>query len=99
MIDEELSRAVVSFLGPPGVLDATEPERRVTVLLGDRAFDVVPRIRAMLAELDAVTPPFWNSGNLQDMGHNVERWLRTSYPELDDQALKAVANSYTFNHK
>lgn len=53
----------------------------------------------MLAELDAVTPPFWNSGNLQDMGHNVERWLRTSYPELDDQAVTAVANSYTFNHK
>jgi hypothetical protein len=97
VIDDELSRAVVSFLGSPGVLDPTEPERRVVVLLGDRAFDVVPRIRTMLA--DAATPPFWNSSNIQDMGNNVERWLRETHPELDDHAVKAVANSYTFNYK
>ena len=58
VIDDELSRAVVSFLGSPRALDSTEPERRVLVLLGDRAFDVVQGIQAMLADLDAATPPF-----------------------------------------
>lgn len=99
VIDDELSRAVVSFLGSPGLLDPTEPERRVAVLLGDRALDVVPRIRALLADLEAATPPFWNTADLKDMGDRVERWLRETHPELDDYAVKAVANSYTFGYK
>ncbi len=53
----------------------------------------------MLAGLDAATPPFWNTANLQDMGKNVERWLRETHPELDDRAVTAVANSYTFEYK
>lgn len=89
----------MSFLGSPGVLDSREPERRVAVLLGDRALDVVPRIRALLADLDAAIPPFWNTANLQDMGDRVEQWLRETHPQLDGYAVKAIANSYTFDYK
>ncbi|WP_141821512.1 hypothetical protein [Humibacillus xanthopallidus] len=99
MVDDELSRAVVSFLGSPGVLEPTEPERRVAALFGDRAVALVPRIRAMLVDLDAATPPLWNTANLQEMGNNVERWVQETYPELDGHAVKAIANSYTFSYK
>ncbi|WP_030202347.1 hypothetical protein [Terrabacter tumescens] len=100
MVDVELSRAVVTYLGSPGVLNARDPERRVADLLGDRAYDVVvPRIRAMLADLDAVSPPLWNTASLQEMGRNVERWLGENHPELDEAAVDAVANSYTFTYK
>jgi len=99
VIDDELSRAVVDFLGSPGVLEPPDPERRVAYLFGDRAVDLVPRIRAMLADLDAATPPLWNTANLQDMGSNVERWVQETHPQLDDHAVKAVASSYTFTYK
>lgn len=99
VIDVELSRAVVTYLGSPGVLNARDPELRVVDLLGDRAYEVVPRIRAMLADLDAVSPPLWNTASLQEMGRNVERWLTENHPELDEAAVDAVANSYTFTYK
>lgn len=57
MVDDEMSNAVVAFLGSPGVLTQIDPEDRVRVLLGDRAVDVLPRIQAMLAELYSATPP------------------------------------------
>ncbi|TQN48600.1 hypothetical protein FHX52_1739 [Humibacillus xanthopallidus] len=53
----------------------------------------------MLVDLDAATPPLWNTANLQEMGNNVERWVQETYPELDGHAVKAIANSYTFSYK
>lgn len=99
VIDVELSHAVVTYLGSPGVLNARDPELRVVDLLGDRAHDVVPRIQAMLDDLYAVSPPLWNTASLQEMGRNVERWLSEHHPELEAAAVDAVANSYTFTYK
>lgn len=99
VVDQDLSQAVVTFLGSPGVSDPTAPEQRVAALLGDRALDVVPKVRSILAGLEAVTPPFWNTASLRDMGSKVEQWLRTHHPELDEKAVEAVANSYTFAWK
>lgn len=83
MVDDELSEGVVAFLGPAGLLNPIEPEDRVRALLGDRAFDVVPRIQAMLTDLHAATPPLWDTGDLQEMGRNVVHWLRENHPELN----------------
>jgi hypothetical protein len=98
VVDDEMSRAVVTFLGSPGVLDATEPEDRVRALLGERAFDVLPRIQAMLADLYSAALPS-GIGDLPEMARHVERWLSENHPELDANAVRAVANTYTFDWK
>ena len=68
-------------------------------MLGDRAFDAVPRIQAMLTDLYAATFPLRDTGDLRERGRNVEHWLRENHPELSEQARAASANAYTFDFK
>ena len=50
-------------------------------------------------QAQAATPPLWTTEDLQEMGRNVERWLRKNRPGLDEHAVAAVANAYTLDYK
>jgi hypothetical protein len=44
-------------------------------------------------------PSLWDTADLRDMSRKVERWLRENHSELDERAVNAVANTYTFDYK
>jgi hypothetical protein len=94
--DELLSRGMVAFVGSPGRLDPTPDEERVVRATGDAGYDLIPRIKAILAELDRADPPLWNAGSAE-MDQGVRAWLATHHPELSGEAIDAVTNQFTCN--
>ncbi len=99
MIDEQYSRAGLAYIGKVGQLDARAPEDRVAAAVGDLAPDLVARIRAMLDDLYSAQPRLWNSGDIADVGRRATTWLRDRYPELSDDAIRAVSNQFAFDWK
>jgi hypothetical protein len=97
VVDEWLSRAVIAYVGEPGQLDALTPEQRVVDVVGDAAVDLVPRVQAILAELDTVDPPLYNVATLAEMSDRVDGFLRERHPELTTDAIQAVQNRYTYD--
>jgi hypothetical protein len=100
MVDEELSRAVLAYVGTPGRLGDGSPEDRVTRVAGEQAgLDLVPRIRRLLDDLYNANPPLWAGESVAEIGRRAEDWLGLSYPELSAEATRAVANQFAFDWK
>jgi hypothetical protein len=99
VVDEQYSRAVIAYIGRVGHLDTRDPEDSVADAVGDLAPDLVPRIRAKLDDLYSAEPPLWNAKDLTEVGRRAMTWLRDRYPELSDDATKAVSNQFAFAWK
>jgi hypothetical protein len=95
--DDLLSRGMIAFVGIPGRLDSTPDEERVVRVTGDAGYDLIPRIKAILDELNRADPPLWNVASLDEMGRGVKAWLRTRHPELSGEAIDAVTNQFTYS--
>jgi hypothetical protein len=98
MVDEELSRGVLAYIGIVGRLLPEPAEKRVIDTLGDRGQDVLPRVTALLDEVFAVEPPLWSNPNFEPY-EQVESWLWMTHPELSIKAMRAIANRYAFDYK
>jgi hypothetical protein len=99
MIDEQLSAALIAYLGVPGRLDQS-PEARLVEAAGDSAPDLMPRITASLDQCyEEEKSSFWQAGTVAEMGRAVDEWLRANHAELSDDAIRAVANRFTFDNK
>jgi len=99
VIDEILSSSVVAFIGSVSHLDAIPPEKRVARVAGTAAPDIVPRITAILDEVYSADPPLFQAASLVDMYWRVDAFLRDRHAELSDDAIKAIANRFTFDWK
>jgi len=99
VIDETLSSSIVAFIGSVGHLDATPPEERVARVAGNSAPDIVPRITAILDEVYSADPPLFQANSVVDMYWLVDAFLRGHHAELSDDAVKAIANRFTFDWK
>lgn len=95
--DELLSLGMIAFVGSPGRHDSMPDEERVVRVTGDAGYDLIPRIKAILDELNRADPPLWNVGSLDEMGRGVTAWLATRHPELSEEAIDVVANQFTYN--
>lgn len=87
------------LIGNVGQPDTRSPEDRIADAVGDLALDLVPRIRAMLDDLDSVEPPLWDSEDIAEVARRATTWLRDRYPTLSDDAIRAVANQFAFTWK
>jgi hypothetical protein len=99
MPDEVLSKAAIAFLGILGRLTAESPEDRVVTAVGDLAADVIPRIKNILNALYAAEPPLSLAPSVEQLGENASRWLRTTHPELTEEAVRQLANRFAFDWK
>jgi hypothetical protein len=100
MVDEELSRAVLAYVGAPGRLGDRSSEDRVMQVVGERAgFDLVPRIRRLLEDLHNAEPPLWAAESVAEIGRRAEAWLGSRHPELSGEAIRALANQFAFDWK
>jgi hypothetical protein len=97
MVDESLSRAVLAYVGTPGRTRDADPEARVVEEIGGAGLDLIPRVKSLVDELHDATPPLWAADSVEEIGHRVEVWLRGNYPELSDEAVRALANQYAFD--
>ena len=59
----------------------------------------MPRITAILDEVYSADPPLFQRGLLVDMYWHVDAFLRSRHAELSDDAIKAIANRFTFDWK
>jgi hypothetical protein len=75
-IDQPLSSSVVAFIGSVGHLDAVPPEERVARVAGNAAFDILPRIKAILDEVYSADPPLFQTASTSDMYWRVDAFLR-----------------------
>ena len=98
MVDDQLSRAVLAYIGIVGRLSPESKEQRVIEAIGDSVLDVLPRVVALLDEVYAVEPPLWSSSNFEPY-EQVESWLWTNHLELSREAMRAIANQYAFDYK
>ena len=97
MIDERYSRAVVAYIGRVGQPDAQALEDRVADAAGQPAAEIVPRIQAMLNDLNAADPPLWDTADIAEVGRRAKSWLRAHHPELSGAAITAVSNRFAFD--
>jgi hypothetical protein len=98
--DEELSRAVLAYVGTPGRLGDGSPEDRVIHVVGELAgLDLVPRIRRLLDDLHNADPPLWAAESVAEIGRRAEGWLGLRHPELSAEAIRALANEFAFDWK
>lgn len=65
----------------------------LSIVFGDQAVDLVPRIEALLAEAYEYPP----DDDLACYGNRVKDAIRQRHPELDDEAVKAVGNLVTYS--
>jgi hypothetical protein len=99
VIEETLSSSIVAFIGSVGHLDAIPPEERVARVAGNAAPDIVPRISAILDEVYSADPPLFLATSVLEMYGRVDAFLRGRHAELSDDAVKAIANRFTFDWK
>lgn len=100
VVDEELGRAVLAYVGVPGRLEDASPEDRVVQVVGDKAgLDVLPRIRHLLDDLYNAEPPLWAAESGAEVGRRAESWLGSRHPELTGEAIRALANQFAFDWK
>jgi hypothetical protein len=97
VIDDQLSRGIVAFVGVPGRLGSKSAEERVVAAIGDTALDLLPRLKAIMEQLHGAEPPLWNHSSLAEVGRLAEVWLQAHYPQLSADAIEAVRNRFTFD--
>lgn len=49
--------------------------------------------------MDEADPPLWDADTPAQMGDRVASLLQTRHPDLSSEAVKAVANDFTFSWK
>ena len=59
----------------------------------------MPRITAILDELEAKKSFLWQAETEPEMDNRVTDWLRTTHPELSSDAIRVVANRFTFDKR
>ena len=100
VVDEELSRAVLAYVGVAGRLEDASPENRVVQVVGGKASrNLFPRIRDLLDDLYNAEPPLWASDSVAEVGRRAESWLGSRHPELTGEAIRALANQFAFDWK
>jgi hypothetical protein len=100
MLDEELSQAVLAWVGEPGRLERSLPEERAVEVVGtDAALELIPRIRDLLEDLHGAEPPLWAAASAAEIGGRAEVWLKSRHPELSAEATRALANQFAFDWK
>jgi hypothetical protein len=97
--EARLGRGLVAFLGTPGRLSSITPEERVVAELGDAASDVIPRVHAILAEIQRDKSQLWAARTVAEIGVSVHEWVATHHPEIDEPAANALASSLAFEWK
>ncbi|MEV6522158.1 hypothetical protein AB0M43_09475 [Longispora sp. NPDC051575] len=98
MVDEALSHAVVVYIwGDPAgrAWPGSDPDA-VGRLFGERAPDLLARIRELFAEVDHF---FDDPGDLAAISVKIQDTLRSNRPELSAEAARAIAASCTYNWK
>ena len=100
MVDLKLSEALTAFVGVPGHVDEVSPEASLVAVAGDAAPDLLPRITAILDELEAKKSFFWQAETEEaEMGNRITDWLKTTHAELSSDAIRVVANRFTFDNR
>lgn len=99
MVDEELSRAVLAYVGSPGRLGDRSPEDRVIDVVGERAGPDLAPCPRLLEDLNHADPPLWAAESVAEIGHRAEGWLGSRHPELSREASRALANQFAFDWK
>ena len=101
MQDAELSDAVVVYIWghrskPLRPWPSAHPEAVEEQF--DHAADLVPRVKALLAELHE-DRHLWFHVDLATMADRVKRALRQRHPELTDEAVEALATRFAYDYK
>jgi hypothetical protein len=103
MIDVRLSQAVIAYVygGPQGRAYPSSSAEAVAEAFGDEALDLLPRIYAITAVIDAISQGEWLTftGTLVEMMHRIEADLAEINPELDAEAIHALGNRWAFANK
>jgi hypothetical protein len=103
VIDEQLSAAVLAYVygGSQGRLYPSSNPEAVVEAFGDAALDLLPRIYAITALIDAITEAEWSTftGTLAEMAARIEAEVAEVNPELDADAVRALSNQWAFAHK
>jgi hypothetical protein len=99
MTDYDLNEAIIVFIGYD-LLKAPVPDRvRLAYQLGqDKADAILPRVRAIIAEMDEV-PVNWSTMDLNAATDHVIATIRERHPELSDRALLALDWLYSFANR
>jgi hypothetical protein len=96
--DEVLSRAVVIYVwGLSGRPCPSRDTEAVSQAFGEQALDLLPRIEAIFNRVDAV-PASW-SGGLNAATDRIEAMIREAYPDLDDEAVRAIGNQFSYANR
>jgi hypothetical protein len=96
--DAVLSRAVVIYVW--GLNRRPWPSRdteAVREAFGEQALDLMPRIGAIFDMVDAA-PANW-SGGLNAATDRVETMVREAYPDLDDEAVRAIGDQFSYANR
>jgi len=66
---------MIAFLGIVGRLDAESHEDRLVAAVGDRAADLIPRIKDIIDALYTADPPLWRAARfVAQLGENACRY-------------------------
>lgn len=98
MTDPLLSRAVVIYVW--GLKDRPWPSRdteAVRQAFGEQALDLLPRIQTIFEMVDGA-PANW-SGGLNAAADRIEATVREAYPDLDDEAVRAIGNQFSYANR
>ncbi|WP_338178658.1 hypothetical protein [Jatrophihabitans sp.] len=99
MQDAKLSDALVTYVwGTGGRSWPSRDPEAVQIRFADDALDLVPRILAIFDLVDGA-PPFWQTEDLATATDRIEGLVRDEHPELSDDAIRAIANQYSFTWK
>lgn len=99
MIDPVLSASVTAFVGDPGHLDPRSAEERVVASVGDRGLGLIRAVTQIVDSVYEADPPLYNRPSISEVGEAAQDFLRGRYPELSDEAVRAVANRFSFDWK
>lgn len=99
MIDEQLTAAVLVYVGAPGQLSVPSGPEAVKSVFGDAALDLVSRIDAIVRPLYDADPPIWYGLDSDQTYPSIAERVATNHPELGESAVRAIANQYCFIYK
>jgi hypothetical protein len=96
MVDEQLSRAVVSYLlGSRYVRPSETPDAVAGVLGAEAAEHLMPRLRKLAREA-VYWPVDWQEHDDASVMRVVEREIAGAHPELSAEAVSALSRYFSF---
>lgn len=96
MVDGDLSGALVTYVW--GLGGRSWPSRDVEAVkdrYGDQALNLIPRIRAIFAAVDAAEVN-WSSEGLLGAVSRIKALIRSTYPELNEDAIEAIGVEFSY---